>query len=74
MQILRKNLVLKFKTTDDAELELTILKPAEGIEGADIKTAMTTIIETGAYGSTSQAAAIVGAQYDIRQVETVNLG
>lgn len=68
-----RNLVLTFKTEDQKEISLTIRKPADGLDGTEVKAAMDTIIATGAFGHASPAASIVGAKYDIRQTETIEL-
>lgn len=73
MEQVRKNLILEFETTAGAKLELKILKPAEGLDALDIKEAMDNVITTGAFGSQSQANKVVGARYDIRQIETITL-
>lgn len=74
MAVVRKNLNLIFGAADESKLEITVLKPLESLQGSEIKAAMDTIIETGALGANSQAAKIIGAEYDIRQIEEVVLG
>lgn len=73
MAEVRRNLILEFETTAGSKLELKILKPAEGLDALDIKDAMDAVITTGALGSQSQANKVVGARYDIRQIEEVTL-
>lgn len=74
MAVVRKNLVLMFGAADDSKLEITVLKPMESLQGSEIRAAMETIITTGALGVTSQATKIIGAEYDIREIEPVVLG
>ncbi|MEG0014892.1 MAG: DUF2922 family protein [Cellulosilyticaceae bacterium] len=74
MAVVRKNLVLMFGAADDSKLEITVLKPMESLQGSEIKDAMETIITTGALGVSSQATKIIGAEYDIREIEPVVLG
>lgn len=74
MAVVKKALVLNFETGTGNKIELNILKPMEGLEGAEIKAAMNTIITSGAFGAPEVATKIVGAEYDIRQVETIALG
>lgn len=73
MKVVRKNLVLTFETENESKLDLVILRPMEGLTGTEIKTAMDTILATGAFGAEAIASKIVGAQYDIRQIEEVTL-
>lgn len=74
MAVVRKNLVLVFGAADESKLEITVLKPLEALQGSEIKTAMETVISTGALGVTSQATKIIGAEYDIREVQEIMLG
>lgn len=74
MAVVRKNLVLTFGAADESKLEITVLKPLEGLQGSEIKEAMNKVIATGALGVTSQANKIVGAEYDIREIQEVVLG
>lgn len=74
MAVVRKNLVLTFGAADESKLEITVLKPLESLQGSEIKEAMNKVIATGALGVTSQANKIVGAEYDIREIQEVVLG
>ncbi|MEG0014802.1 MAG: DUF2922 domain-containing protein [Cellulosilyticaceae bacterium] len=74
MAVVKKALVLNFETGSGSKLGLSILKPMEGLGGSEIKTAMETIITSGAFGAPEVATKIVGAEYDIRQVEEIVLG
>ena len=73
MSVVRKNLVLNFKAEDDTKLQIKVLKPKEGLTPTQIKEAMNTIIEEGAIGEESTVSSIMGAQYDIRDVEDIVL-
>lgn len=74
MAVVRKNLVLIFGAADESKLEITVLKPLESLEGSEIKAAMDTVITSGALGVSSQATKIIGAEYDIREIQEVALG
>ena len=73
MDTIKKNLVLVFATPTGKEETITITRPKEALEAAQIKEVMNTVIETGAVGEKVAVASIVGAKYVIQQVDEVNL-
>lgn len=73
MAVVRKNLVLNFEAENETKLDITVLRPKAGLDGADVKEAMDTILASGALGAASPATKIVGAQYDIREIEEIVL-
>lgn len=74
MRTVKRALVLKFETENQKEVELSILKPAEGLDPLDVKDAMNAIIDSGAFGEEGAATKILGAEYDVRQIEEIVLG
>ena len=69
----KRSLVLTFGTAAKTQETITISNPAELLSGAEIKAAMTKMLESGAIGENIQASSIEGAKYVIQQVSAVDL-
>lgn len=73
METTKKHLVLVFETATGEEEILTITKPKDALEPAQIKAVMNTVVESGAVGEKVAVARIGSAKYVIQQVDQVNL-
>lgn len=71
--ITKKNLVLTFGLQSGKETSITITAPKEGLTAGEISGAMTSIVNTGAYGDEDLATSKVEAKYVIQQEEQIVL-
>ncbi len=73
METKSRKLVLTFGTALNTEVNITISNPADLLEASAIKSAMDTIVTSGAVGEASPADKVLGAKYVIQQVDEVAL-